>query len=216
MGPSRPCPSGQVQVIALYLGETRQPIAQLGYGALRPRSVRVDILSGDVRDGCAIPIRITVQNQTRFHPLRSVTKALASKIQPEFEGHVEPRQVGSEAEADRRDIVNAVGALPYEAYDLVEPYLASIIDLKSATSDEAEIAHSKNDGVENGFVLIVERAVDKDVFRSEPNWHASHSVARIKSQALSDDGGHRLFDCLCTQTTLDRRRLNGTQSADVC
>lgn len=151
--------------------------------------MRVDVLPRYVRDGYPIAVRIAVENQTRLVLLHSAAKELASKIQTEFERHVEPRQVGPAAEPHGRNVVNSVGTQSYDARDLVESDFAGVIDLKRTTGYETEIMNDEDDSLKNGPVRIVERAIDEYVFAAKAGPHALFA-----RKAGSNDGGHRLFN----------------------
>jgi hypothetical protein len=50
---------------------------------------------------------------------------------------------------------------------MVEAGVASVVYFEGAASAEAELANGKDDGIEDGFIGRIERAVDEYVFASD-------------------------------------------------
>ena len=156
----------------------------------------VNILARNIRKERTVAVRIAVKNQTDLLMLRLIAKAAASQIQTKFEGHVKPRQVGSCAETNRRDVVDAVCTFFDNAHDFFEPHLACVVDVACTSCDESEIVNGKYDGLKDRLIAIVERTIEKDVFTAQSNRHAL-----LAQEALSDNGGNSLSNCLSSERT---------------
>ena len=158
---------------ALRPGDICEPVADFRNSALWFPSVRVDILPGNVRNECTVAVGISVKDQACFLALGSAAKAFTPEIQPKLEWHVEPWQVGTGAQPNRRDVVDAVGALPDNPHDFVEAQFARVVDFKGTASGEAEVIYRKQNRVKGRLVRVVERTIDEYVFTAEAGWHAS-------------------------------------------
>lgn len=124
----------------------------------------MNILSRDVRNGCPVAVRIAVEDQAGLVPVFPRPIKLGSQKQAQLQWHVESRKSRLPAQAYRGNIVNAKWALRNDPLYLFEPHLARIINLKCAPCSEAQFINGKNDGIEERFVGVVERAVDKYIF----------------------------------------------------
>lgn len=69
-------PTGQT----LRFGNVRQPVADFSNSARRFAIVRVDVLPGNVRNRCAIAVRLAIENQTSLVAMGSAPEELAPKI----------------------------------------------------------------------------------------------------------------------------------------
>ena len=59
--------------------------------------------------------------------------------------------------------MNAVFTLGNNVLDLIDPYVACVARLKSAASSKAHIMNREYDCAEESQILVVKRAIDKDV-----------------------------------------------------
>ena len=82
--------------------------------------------------------------------------------QAEFEWHVEPRQPFV-AQFGTGEIVNRQPTLSYQSQQSLEPCLARSRGVQRATRFESAVENGENDGVEDGPILGIERAVDEDL-----------------------------------------------------
>ena len=82
-----------------------------------------NILPGDVREGCAITVPVTVHDEAHFTALPITAVTPAPRIQSEFERHVEPWQLHTRIEADGGNIMYAVAALLNNSRDFLQPVL---------------------------------------------------------------------------------------------
>jgi len=65
------------------------------------------------------------------------------------------------------DVVDAVLAFANDAGDFVEAGIAGVVYFEGAAGAKAELANGKDDGIEDGFLRRIERAVDEYVFASD-------------------------------------------------
>jgi hypothetical protein len=101
--------------------------------------------------------------------------------------------------------VDAVSALPDDARDFSEPRFAGVINFERTASHEAEVTDREHNGVKEWFVRVVERAIDKTSLLRR------RACTRPSLETLSDNGGHRSFDCLCPEIALLRGLLHRRQ-----
>src|SRR5436309_7150855 len=118
-----------------------------------------DILPGDVGDKGPVSIAFPVHDQTALLPLRSLAEASRSQKDPQFERHVEPRQIRRGIEIDATQIVDGELAVPDQAEDLFHPYLPAILGLQGATGPEATVEDGEDDSFEEGLIVPIKRAV---------------------------------------------------------
>ena len=95
--------------------------------------------------------------------LAGIPKPFAPKKQSEFKRHIETREAGVAVERNARNIVHAIPAFLDKTLDFGQSWLGSIINLQSGAGYKTKVVNRKNDGVEDGFVSTIERAVDEDV-----------------------------------------------------
>lgn len=88
---------------------------------LRIRTMFTDVLSRDIGEERLVPVALVIKDQAGLFPQCAGAELLASKKQPQFEGHVESRQPRFAIEFCSRDVVDAKAAVPNQAIDLVDP-----------------------------------------------------------------------------------------------
>jgi len=112
----------------------------------------VNILTGKIGDKLPITISVDVQNQAHLLPLSIATEPLAPQEEPQFQRHVEARQVRSGVQLYCGEIVYAELAFLHDSLDFREPWLARVVLRQRTTCDKAEIVDCKYDGIEDGLV----------------------------------------------------------------
>src|SRR5579884_1825263 len=121
----------------------------------------MNILAGHIRYRSAIAVRVSVEDKAGLLVVALVAITFATQIKTELQRHIKPRQIRSGAEGDRRNIMHAISALLDHAHDLVQPVLAGIVHLQRTSGYESEIEDCKQNCVEYGLIVSVERAIDE-------------------------------------------------------
>ncbi|HEY4575218.1 MAG TPA: hypothetical protein VIJ26_14675, partial [Thermoanaerobaculia bacterium] len=94
--------------------------------------------------------------------LAPLPKALRSEKDPQFERHVEPRQIRRRIEIGATEIVDAELAVRDKVKNLLHPDLPAILDFQSTAGLETAVKHGEDDGLEKRLVVLIERTVDED------------------------------------------------------
>ncbi len=156
---------GARQVAARDIG---QPVAGFFQSANRFAIMPMDVHAGEVGDETLIAILLDVEDQDALRLLVLATIALCAKKQPQFERHLEARQVMDRVEFGPRQVMNAVSAIGDQAIDLVDSRLAAIVELARVhgTSVVAEgkpaVARDREEAVPEGLVLDAEGRASTD------------------------------------------------------
>lgn len=144
-------------------GHIRQPVPSFSQRIQRIAAVSVNIHAGKIGDEPLVAIPLNVQDKDPLRLLMLAAEALGTEKETELERHIEARQFVHRVELGPRKVMNAVAAFLDQAVNLIDPSLATVVELpcragaESAEEDrEDECAKSRSEG-------LVERAVDEDV-----------------------------------------------------
>jgi hypothetical protein len=151
------------------LALSAEPTCKLSYERCLVTIMRMDILTGDIRYVALETVWSSVEDNTAFCVVLAAAVPPCAKEHAKFEGHIEPRQPRTAAHLGARDVVNAILAFSDDCTNLFEPILCSIVSLKGTTDTETGTDDRECNGVEKGFKLLIERAVDENV--SVPSGH---------------------------------------------
>jgi len=145
--------------------------------------MRLNILSRNVTDVLLVAIAVDIQDEAGFAFLRPVAEPASPEEDAEFKGHVEPREA-ARVWFCPGDVVNTPMAFPDDARDLPDPHLAGVVNFQRASRPQAALKGGEHEGLENGLIIAVERAVDKNVLVvvSRNIRHLCRSVPQILSQ----------------------------------
>jgi hypothetical protein len=89
------------------------------------------------------------------------TETFRCQEHAQLERHVEARQSAGGSHLGPRDVMHAVLARGDDLEDLVDPYLAGIIDFQGAPGSKAASEDREDDGLEKRPVLRVKRTVEE-------------------------------------------------------
>ncbi len=119
-----------------------------------------DVLSRNIADKLLESEWIGIKHQAGLSALPTDSESSGSQKQAEFKGHIEPRQPVF-VQFDPRNVVDAPAAGPDQRGDFVDPGLARVVNFKRGAQDKATHEDNKHDGVGQGPIRLVERAVDE-------------------------------------------------------
>jgi hypothetical protein len=109
----------EASVLAAYLAAARQkitgaitqPISRNRNGLRLSRTVRSNILAGNIGNEFLIPKRVAVENEAPLALLKPIAKPLGTQEHPELQRHVETRQSCCSVQLRARQIMNAESTL---------------------------------------------------------------------------------------------------------
>lgn len=153
-----------------------RPVTAWSPGRLRSRATvpcqRLDILACDVGQEFLMARRFGIQDQAGFAASILATEDTRADAQPQFEGHVEPRQLVLRIGFRSTDVMHAQRALLRDADGLADTGLGAIIDLRRATRPAPAIGGGEDQGMKDGPAVRVEAAVEDDADRFAPGSEA--------------------------------------------
>ena len=124
--------------------------------------MRHRILSVEVAAGLLKFFGVMHENQAGFEFLLLIAEAMSTEEQAEFERHVEMRRVGAFDRTDAGEVVNAPSARADQIDDLIEACLNAVVVFERTPGFEATGEGGEDQRIANGFVGVVERAIDED------------------------------------------------------
>jgi hypothetical protein len=124
--------------------------------------VRTNVLPSNVGDEPVESMRGPIKDHASFLR-RAITESLCAQEKPKLERHIEPGQsVGLRFHLGSGNVVDAVATLTNQLANIVDPNFTTIWQFFAAARGEAASRNTKDDGLENRLILLVERTVDED------------------------------------------------------
>jgi hypothetical protein len=121
-----------------------------------------DVLSSNIGDEGAVPVALPIEDQAPFLFLAPLAKALRSEKDPQFERHVESRQIRRGIEVGATEVIDGEPAIRDKVKNPLHPDLPAILDFQSTTGLETAVEDGEDDRLEERLVALIERAVDEN------------------------------------------------------
>ncbi len=189
-----------------FWGVRRQPITHGFDSSDVLPTVSADVLATDVGAVPMVRVASALEDERDLLPLKPSTERPRPKKQPQLERHVKSRQSGPRVWFRERDVVYAELRLADESQNLLNPHFSTVNHFLCRAGDEAAVVDGEDEGVKEGPVGLVERAVDEDALGVRTTTQSRSARPTLRGAYRSDDDVSRRGGDLCSAY---RRRTDG-------